>query len=301
MNSELYFCHLSDLILSRDESTVILEDGTITNIMAEEALLDTQNLNEPLPWVRYTSTESQNHIKQLQKNKFLTMLENENFCFIKIDYHKRLQILSNFFNSEYHDWDIADNKKEISWYLNGIKKLTLNSFSSLESTLTIPNRLVSKTYEIPLPLHFSLLIDPYFENRYSNALYEWVKLLSENTKRDSHQRIKHTELVDFLSSILVDIGGTVIVDNDVINLRADNVALDQSEIRDFSFMIDQKSGLSIQIKGNFNANNHPSVNTIRSLDLSSNFYSRELIQSSDSLKGVIEMHIKDIQMLNTRN
>ena len=299
MNSDLYFCQLSDLVLSMTESTMILDDGTITNLMVEEALLDTQSLNTPLPWVKYTSIQSQSHIRQLQKNKFLSVLEYKNLLLVKINYPKRLQILSNFFNSEYHNWAVTSNKKDISWQLNKVKKINLNSFSSRESYLVIPNRLVSQTFEIPLPLHFSLIIDPHFENQYSNAIYQWVKILSEDTTRNSHQTQKSADVIDFLKSILVDIGGTVIIDNDVINLKSDN--LSQSELRNFSFIIDQKTGLSIQIKANYKTQDHPSVNQIRNLDLGSGFCTRNLFQSTDPLKSLIEMHLRDIQMLNARS
>ena len=63
----------------------------------------------------------------------------------------------------------------------------------------------------------------------------------------------------------------MIVDNDVINLKTDDLSTTQSELLNFSFIIDQKTGLSIQIKANYKMRDHPSINQIRSLDLGSGF------------------------------
>lgn len=286
------------MILSISQNTVLTENGSITNVNPDEALLRFCDINKPLPWTRYTSFESRINFKKLQSQGRLKSFPLQEHLLVQVNHHSRLKMLANFFDQEYQTWQRKNIQNQMSWFVKPNKEIILNSVSATESNLYITNKLSRKSYDIPMPVHFSLLLDPHFQNQFSDALFNWVELLSRSLVSDDTETYDRNDFLDFITFVLQDMGAKITVCNDANTLQTEDYISPESQKYDFSIMMDPRAGCSIQIQEQLGVKGLQ--NHVRNLDLDPIGMLQENTKSTKVFKNIIQMHMQDIIMLQNK-
>tara|TARA_Y100000589_G_scaffold331881_1_gene387616 strand:+ start:8431 stop:9336 length:906 start_codon:yes stop_codon:yes gene_type:complete len=300
MNAELYYCQLSDLIISKKESTILTSDRQIKNLLVEEALLAQDYFFQPLPWTQYTKHEVNDFLSQLKLNKWIQLDHIEDEFLVKIKHEYRLKTLINFIGSQNKTWKLFKSKESAAWRINSGSKIVLNSFSTTETQLIIPHRLITCSREIALPNNYCLLIDPYFQDKYSEAIFLWIKLMTEKSNDVELSSSQINECLELLKAVLQDIGNNYVgISNDVKSFHAENTDYLMDKANTFYFVLDYKAGLSIQL---LEKKDNKSQSHIRNLDLDCAKILNNPDEWTNLLRDLIQMHMHDIKLqINLNN
>ena len=185
------------------------------------------------------------------------------------------------------------------WMIDSGQKLSLKSFSVTENYLIIPHRLSTFTREIALPSNFSLLIDPYFQDRYYKAIFIWIKLMTEPSINEAPSSNQINECLELLKVVLQDLGDNVVnISNEVKTLHVETPNSLMAETGQFSFILDNKAGLSIQL---LEKKSHKVQRHIRNLDLDPLRILKNPNQWTRVLYDLIHMHMHDINLQTKLN
>ena len=299
MNSELYYSQLSDLVVSKRESTILSSDGRITNLLSDEALVKEDDILKPLPWTKYSKQQVKHYIAQLKNDSWIFLDPFEQEFLVKIKQKYRLKALINFLKSENKSWQQIKSKESIMWMIDSGYKLSLKSFSVNENYLIIPHRLSTFTREIALPTNFSLLIDPYFQDRYYKAIFIWIELMTEPSINEAPSSYQINECLELLKVVLQDLGDNVVdISNEVTTLHVETPNSLMAETGQFSFVLDNKAGLSIQL---LEKKSHKAQRHIRNLDLDPLRILKNPNQWTRVLYDLIHMHMYDINLQTKLN
>ncbi len=299
MNSELYFCQLSDLIVSRKANTVMTSEGNIKNLLPEEALVDENDLLQPLPWIKYSHQEVKHYLAQLKTKKWLSLSHLKEEFLVRIQSKCRLTILNNFFKSEDKTWKPLKNLGQTTHILHAGTHLLLTSISATETYLSIPNRFSNYSCQISLPTNFCLLIDPYFQDKFYHAVFFWIKFMTEKLNNTQLSSNEINDCLELVKLILQDISNSVVdISNEVEAIKFENQKLVSDRDDKFSFILNYENGLSIQLS---KRNSHKSQRHIRNLDINP----RTLLENPDEwtniLQDLIQMHMLDINLSKQLN
>ena len=299
MNSELYFCQLSDLIISKQANTVMTAEGKITNLLPEEALIEKINLFKPLPWTKYSDQEVKHYLKQIKTNRWISLSQLNNELLIGVQQKYRLKILNNFFRYECKTWKELKTEGSTTHIKIAEQKLLIKSISSTETYLSIPRRFSSLSREISLPTNISLLIDPYFQDKYFKAVLLWIELMTKSSNDSQPSTNQTNECLELVKVILQDIGNSVVdISNEIDTINFDNQKYFTDRSGKFSFILDYKTGFSIQLikKNNYKLRTH-----IRNLDLDPITFLDNTDQWINILQDLMQMHMFDINLQKNLN
>lgn len=299
MNSELYFCQLSDLIISKRANTVMTAEGKIQNLLPEEALIKKISLLKPLPWVEYSDRELNHYLTQLNKNKWISLAYLKDEVLVRIQQKYRLKILNNFFTYECKTWKEQKYEGSTSYILNEGKRILLKSISSTEICLSIPNRFSTLSREISLPTNFSLLIDPHFQDKYFRAILLWISSMtaSSNSTHPSSNQIN--DCLEFVKVVLQDLGSShVDINNEVETIKIDKQKDFSKTNSKFTLLLDYKNGLSIQL---LPKSNHQSPRQQYNLDLNPIALLQNPTKWTHVLQDLIKMQMYDIDLQRNLN
>ena len=294
MNSDLYFCQLSDLIISKQANTVLTDEGNIRNLLPEEALIQKTSLLKPLPWKEYSDQEIKYYLKDLNKNKWISLSYIGTEVFVQVQQKYRLKILNNLFNRESNKWKEVKYEDSAIHVINSGKSLSLKSVSSNETYLSIPNIFSNLSREISFPNNFSLLIDPYFQDIYFRSVLLWIESMTNESNNIQPSSIQVNDCLEFLKAVLHDVGDNVVtISNDVDIIKLNSQSFLDKKKRTFTLEVNYKNGLSIQL---FYKQDQLLPTHIYNLDLNPIALLNDPIKWTNILQSLIQMYMYDINL-----
>ena len=299
MNSELYFCQLSDLIISKQANTVMTAEGKIKNLLPEEAIIKKISLLKPLPWTEYSEVELQRYLAQLNKNKWITLSYLSDEIFVRIQQKYRLKILNNFFTYECKTWKELKYEGSTSHVINAGKSLLLKSVSPTEIYLSIPNKFSTLSREISLPTNFSLLMDPYFQDKYFRAILLWIDSMTERSNNVQPSSNQINDCLEFVKVVLQDLGNSIVdIYNEVETIKVGKQSDFSKTDSKFTFILDYKNGLSIQSP---TKNNNQLSQQTYNLDLNPIVLLQNPAKWTNIIQDLVQMHMYDINLQKKLN
>jgi len=153
--------------------------------------------------------------------------------------------------------------------------------------------------EISLPTNISLLIDPYFQDKYFKAVLLWIELMTKSSNDSQPSTNQTNECLELAKVILQDIGNNAVdISNEIDTINFDNQKFFTDRNSRFSFILDCKAGFSIQLikKNNYKLKTH-----IRNLDLDPITFLDNTDQWINILQDLMQMHMFDINLQKNLN